>query len=90
VVNLLDDDAFDATDVVDIGYDALADFTAERADKSGVAGGNFKKLTWALALVVEHAAAEQAELNALKAPPVYLYRVSWRFLNVQCRHGNPD
>jgi hypothetical protein len=40
-------------------------------------------------VVVEHATAEQTQLHALEAPPVEL-RVSWCFLNVQCRHGNPE
>ena len=70
MLDLLEDHALDAADVVDIGDDALADLAAERADEGGVAGRDFEQLAGAFALVGEHAAAEQAELNALEAPPV--------------------
>ena len=67
----------------------VAVLAAERADEGGVAGRDLEQLAGAFALVGEHAAAEQAELDALKAPPVDL-EICYGFLNFQCRHGNPE
>jgi hypothetical protein len=88
--DLFEYDAFDAADVVDVRNNPLPDLPAEGADESGIARRNFQKLARTFALVAEHAASKQAQLNALEAPPVEFYCVSWCFLDVQCRHGNPE
>ena len=68
--SLLDDDALEPPDAVDIGDDALADLAAEGADEDRLAGRDLDQLAGAFAPVREHATAEQIELNPLEAAPV--------------------
>ena len=75
VLDLLQDHALDAADVVDIGDYPLADLAEKGLTKDGVAGRNLEQLAGAFAPVGEHATAEQAELNALETPPVEIGNV---------------
>ena len=85
----LDNGALKATDIVHVGYNLFARLTTERAHEHRIARRYLDELAGALAAVGEHAATEQADLDALIAAPVALRQPN-RLLCLQSRHGNPN
>ena len=68
VLELARDDAFQPSDMIHIGDDALARLAGDRRDQSHPAGRHIDDLAGKLAPIRQHVAPEQIDLHALESP----------------------
>lgn len=90
VVEQPGDLAFNAADVVEIGDNAFADIADTRGQHGEPAGRHIDDLTWKFAPIGQHVAAEQMNLDALKAPALLSGRTNYLSLHQRHHHtGQP-